>query len=94
MDQDTLVTPSAPALFYPRGHFSIPAMAGAAGQGVRQYLVNAPRPIDRGGQSQQGPALQQDAAHTPLAAGDQHLSVGQTGLENHLGILKGKKSDI
>lgn len=59
-------------------------------RGPRQYLVDAPRPIHCSGQGQQGPALQQDAAHTPLAAGDQHLSIGQTGLENHLGIFKGK----
>lgn len=74
------------------------AAAGSGGiRGVRspwQYLVNAPRPIDRGGQGQQGPALQQDAAHTALAAGDQHLSVGQAGLENHLGICKGNRSDL
>lgn len=97
MDQDTLFIPSAPTcgsggifLTKPQGQDR-----GAAGQGgircPRQYLVDASRPIHRGGQGQQGPALQQDAAHTPLAAGNQDLSVGQTCLENHLGILKEKE---
>lgn len=63
-----------------------PGAAAAAASTAAAHLVDASGGEHDGGQRQQTVSLQQQAAQGGLAARQQHLSAGQTGLEEQPGV--------